>query len=198
MAKRKPPPALALSPVEYNRMAVSPSWAAMRVLRMTEQPGVLDKMDLPALIRLLREQAQVVNGGNLEQAEAMLINQAVALQSLFARLVELGMSAEVLPQYEAHMRLALRAQAQCVNTLRVLNEYKNPQVVFAKQANIAQQQQVNNNVAPLARETENSQNKLLETLPGERLEFGTPATASGADSDLATVGAVNRSEVGSR
>jgi hypothetical protein len=198
MAKRKPPPALALGPAEYNRMAVSPSWAATRVLRMTEQPGVLDKMDLPALIRLLREQAQVVNGGNLEQAEGMLINQAVALQSLFARLIELGMSAEVLPQYEAHMRLALRAQAQCVNTLRVLNEYKNPQVVFAKQANIAQQQQVNNNVAPLVRETENSQNKLLETLPGERLESGTAATASGADSDLATVGAVNRSEVGSR
>jgi len=134
----------------------------------------------------------------MAQAEGMLINQAVALQSLFAKLVERGMNAAVLPQYEAHMRLALRAQAQCTRTLEVLAAIKNPPVVIAKQANIAQQQQVNNNVAPLARETENSQNKLLETLPGERLEFGTPATASGADSDLATVGAVNRSEVGSR
>jgi hypothetical protein len=94
MAKRKPPPAAPIpGPAGYNRMATAPSWAAMRVLRMTEQPSVLDKMDLPALIRLLREQAQVVNGGNLEQAEGMLINQAVALQSLVARLVELGMSA---------------------------------------------------------------------------------------------------------
>jgi hypothetical protein len=197
MAKRKPPPALALSPAEYNRMAVSPSWAAMRVLRMTEQPGVLDKMDLPALIRLLREQAQVVNGGNLEQAEGMLINQATALQSLFARLVELGMSAEVLPQYEVHMRLALRAQAQCVNTLRVLNEYKNPQVVFAKQANIANQQQVNNGIPlPLrAREVENAPTQLSEGSHHELLpDPGASPLARRIDPPVATVEALDRAE----
>ena len=199
MAKRKPPPALALGPAEYNRMAVSPSWAAMRVLRMTEQPGVLDKMDLPALIRLLREQAQVVNGGNLEQAEGMLINQAVALQSLFARLVELGMSAEVLPQYEAHMRLALRAQAQCVNTLRVLNEYKNPQVVFAKQANIANQQQVNNGIplpeALRAREVGVAPTQLSEGSHHELLpDPGASPLACRIDPPVATVEALDRTE----
>jgi hypothetical protein len=48
------------------------------------------------LIRTLRDQGRAVNGGNLAQAEGMLINQAVALQSLFARLVERGMAADLL------------------------------------------------------------------------------------------------------
>ncbi|MFO1423451.1 MAG: hypothetical protein U1F70_07310 [Candidatus Competibacteraceae bacterium] len=178
----------------FAAMVTSPSFAAMRVLRVGEQKTVSDKLDLPILIRALRDQAKAVNGGNLEQAEGMLINQAVALQSLFARLVERGMAADLLGPYEVHMRLALRSQAQCTRTLEVLAAIKNPPVVIAKQANIAHQQQVNNNAAPPAREPENSPNKLLETLPDERLEFGTPATASGADPHLETVGAVHRAE----
>lgn len=203
MAKRKPPPDLALTPNEYNRMATAPSWAATRVLRMTEQPSVLDKMDLFALIQLLRDQAQAVNGGNLEQAEAMLISQAIALQSLFARLVECGMSAEMLPRYEVNLRLALRAQAQCANTLRVLNEYRNPQAVFVRQANIAGgHQQVNNNGIPTApasrgQEAEKTPTQLSEggheLLPDPR----TSAVASRIDTALETVDAQYWPEVGS-
>lgn len=129
-------------------MATSPSFAAMRVLRVGEQQTVADQLDLPILIRTLRDQAKAVNGGNLEQAEGMLINQAVALQSLFARLVERGMAADLLDPYEVHMRLALRAQAQCTRTLEVLAAIKNPPVVIAKQANIANQQQVNKELDP--------------------------------------------------
>ena len=182
----------------FAAMATSPSFAAMRVLRVGEQKTVADKLDLPILIRTLRDQARAVNTGDLAQAEGMLINQAVALQSLFARLVERGMAADLLDPYEVHMRLALRAQAQCTRTLEVLASIKNPPVVIAKQANIANQQQVNNNPAPRARETENSPNKLLEELPSERLDTGTAATTSGGDSEMATVGAVHRTEVGNR
>ena len=169
----------------------------MRVLRMTEQPGVLDKMDLPALIRLLREQAQVVNGGNLEQAEGMLINQAVALQSLFARLVERGMSADLLDPYEVHMRLALGAQAQCTRTLEVLASIKNPPVVIAKQANIANQQQVNNGIPlPLrAREVENAPTQLSEGSHHELLpDPGASPLARRIDPPVATVEALDRAE----
>ena len=43
------------------------------------------------------------------------------------------------------MRLALKAQGQCRATLETLATIKNPPVVFARQANIAQgPQQVNN------------------------------------------------------
>lgn len=187
----------------FAAMVTSPSFAAMRVLRVGEQKTVSDKLDLPILIRVLRDQAKAVNTGDLAQAEGMLINQAVALQSLFARLVERGMAADLLDPYEVHMRLALKAQAQCTRTLEVLAAIKNPPVVIAKQANIAQgHQQVNNSIptGPTSRgwETEKSPNKLLETLPDERLDCGTPTTASGADSDLATVGAVHRAELGNR
>ena len=48
-------------------------------------------MDLPGLMAILREQGEAVNAGNLAQAEAMLMNQATALQTVFARLVERGM-----------------------------------------------------------------------------------------------------------
>ncbi len=102
-----------------------------------------------------------MQGGNLAHAEAMLINQATALQSLFARLVKRRMVQDHMPNLEGFLRLALRAQAQCTRTLETLAAVKNPPVIFAKQANIAQQQQVNNNAAPRARETENLPNKLF-------------------------------------
>ncbi|MEZ5585209.1 MAG: hypothetical protein R3F37_22875 [Candidatus Competibacteraceae bacterium] len=67
------------------------------------------------------------------------------MQSLFTRLVERGMDADLPPHYEMHLRLALRAQAQSTRTLEVLANLKNLPVVIAKQANIAQgHQQVNN------------------------------------------------------
>jgi len=50
---------------------------------------------------------------------------------------------------ESYMRLALRAQNQCQATLRTLGEIKSPKnVAFVKQANIAKNQQVNNNATP--------------------------------------------------
>ena len=183
----------------FARMATSSSFAAMRVLCTTEQENVAKKLDLPILMQTLRDQAQAVHGGDLAQAEAMLMNQATALQSLFARLVERGMVQDHMPNIEGFMRLALRAQAQCTRTLEVLAGVKNPPVVFAKQANIAQQQQVNNNgpaIPTRAREAETTPIQLLEELPSERLDTGTPATTSGADSHLETVGTVHRPEVG--
>ncbi len=51
-----------------------------------------------------------------------------------------------LSQLEVNLRLALKAQAQCVRTLEVLAAIKNPpNVAFVKQATIAHgHQQVNN------------------------------------------------------
>ena len=181
---------------EIARLMTAPEFAAMRAIQATEgAQGYGAKLDTPELLNCLRATAAKVSDGDLAPVESMLLNQAVALQSLFARLLECGMKTDMLPHYEAHMRLALRAQAQCRATLETLATVKNPPVVFARQANIANgPQQVNNNEAvPVrARESELVQNKLLETLPDERLEFGTAGAASGADSGLATVGAVNR------
>ena len=179
---------------------ITPALAAARVILNTEgQNGLGARLDLLALTESLNEQAAKVRAGNLAQVEKMLLSQATALQSLFARLVERGMGADLMPHYETHLRLALRAQAQSTRTLEVLANLKNPPVVIAKQANIAQgHQQVNNGLPagdPVrAREVETVHNKLLEELPSERLDPRTAATASGGDSAMATVGAVHWSE----
>jgi hypothetical protein len=107
-----------------------------------------------------------------------------------------------LKQFEANLRLALKAQSQCVRTLEVLGAIKNPPVVFAKQANIAHgPQQVNNGTQPAATRTEKPetrQTQLLEQQHGERLDFGAAATAGGIDTAMATVGEVHRPQDGSR
>lgn len=186
------------------KAVITPALAAARVILNTEgQNGLGARLDLLALTESLNEQAAKVRAGNLAQVETMLLSQATALQSLFARLVERGMGADLMPHYETHLRLALRAQAQSTRTLEVLANLKNPPVVIAKQANIAQGHQQVNNGLPAddpgrAREIEKSPNKLLEELPSERLDTGTAATTSGGDSEMATVGAVHRTEVGNR
>ena len=181
---------------DIARLLTSPEFAAARAVQAAEgSQGYGAQLDTPELLACLRALSTKVNAGDLAQVESMLANQAVALQSLFVRLVERGMNADMLPHYEAHMRLALRAQSQCRATLETLANVKNPPVVIARQANIAQQQQVNNHapaVPTRAREVSPAQTELLEQGAYERLEFGTQGAASGADSQLATVGTVKR------
>ncbi len=180
---------------DIARLLTSPPFAAARAIQAVEGiQGYGAQLDTAELLKFLRVQAEIVNDGNLAQVETMLLNQATALQSLFARLLERGMNSDLLPHYEAHTRLALRAQAQCTRTLETLAAIKNPPVVIARQANIANQQQVNNGPAVPTRALEVSpaHNELLEQGAHERLEFGTQGTASGADSQLATVGTLHR------
>lgn len=170
-------------------------FAAFRVINAADGKGTFAKeWDVPILMKYLRDQAGAVQSGDLAQAEAMLINQATALQSLFARLVEDGMVQSKMSTLEGLMKLALRAQNQCRATLETLATIKNPPVVFARQANIVNgPQQVNNGMeAPHARENKIEQNQLLEDMPNERLDFGAAETASGNDPAMATVGEVHR------
>ncbi|MDP2030759.1 MAG: hypothetical protein Q8K12_14070 [Thiobacillus sp.] len=179
---------------------ITPEMAAFRVIRGAEQKaGNWEGMDVPALMDQLRDQAAAVNRGDLAQAEAMLMNQATALQSLFARLAERGMGCDMAPAFEANMRMALRAQSQCRATLETLATIKNPPIVYAKQANFAAgHQQVNNGIpAPAqAREIESEQSQLS----GVTNELLSDARASGIESRanpaLETVGEVNRAKIG--
>lgn len=91
------------------------------------------------------------------------------------------------------MRLALKAQAQCRATPETLANIKNPPVVYARQANIANgTQHVNNGVsAPRASNQAISPNELLETERGKRLDPGTAGAAIGGDPALEAVGAID-------
>ena len=182
---------------EYARMMVSPELAAYRVLSSADSKGSMVGMwggiDVPSLTDELRDQAAAVNRGELNHVEAMLMNQATALQSLFARLAERGMSCDTIVPFEANLRMALRAQSQCRATLETLAAIKNPPVVFAKQANINQgngNQQVNNGTSdPASRAGEiiNQPNELLEAQHGERMDTRTAGATIVKNPAMATL-----------
>ena len=182
---------------EYARLMVSPELAAYRVLSSADSKGSMVGMwggiDVPSLTDELRDQAAAVNRGELNHVEAMLMNQATALQSLFARLAERGMSCDTIVPFEANLRMALRAQSQCRATLETLAAIKNPPVVFAKQANINQgngNQQVNNGTSdPASRAGEiiNQPNELLEAQHGERMDTRTAGATIVKNPAMATL-----------
>ena len=179
----------------YADLVTSPELATLRVIKSGEASNIADGIDTPSLFDVLRGQAKAANDGDLSMAEAMLMNQSVALQTLFSRLVERAMGQSHLPNMEGLMRMALRAQNQCRMTLETLSTIKNPPVVYARQANVTTgPQQINNNMAApsRAREIESEQSKLLEHTHGERLEPGTAQAASGTHPAMETVGAIHR------
>lgn len=158
---------------KYVELLMSPEFAAYRVVSSADgKTNTFEDADVPSLVKTLREQAAAVNRGEMGHVEAMLMNQAGALQTLFARLTERALVQEHMPNLEGFMRMALRAQSQCRATLETLAAIKNPPVVFAKQANINHgngNQQVNNGAPAQGTRTKkniNQQNELLEVQHG--------------------------------
>ncbi|MBK7252196.1 MAG: hypothetical protein IPI06_15390 [Gammaproteobacteria bacterium] len=181
---------------QRTQLVTSPELAAYRVLQASEGEAVVRaQIDVPSLLSQLRAQAAAVNRGDLTHPEAMLMNQADALQSLFCRLTERAMAAEFMAPFEAFMRMALRAQSQCRATLETLATIKNPPTVIVRQANIAHgPQQVNNGLATpsRAREAETVPSELLEHTHGERLDTGAAAACRSNDPSMAAVEALDR------
>lgn len=107
-------------------------------------------VDLAELVDDLRERVKKVQGGDMQPVEAMLMGQAMTLETIFTSLARRATSQEYLKQFQAYLGMALKAQAQCRATLEALAEIKNPRpVAFVKQANISGgHQQVNNGMQP--------------------------------------------------
>lgn len=164
---------------------------------------VFGETDLNSLIIELAKQNEKVGGGDLRRAENILMTQAHTLDAIFNELARRAAAnmGEYINATDRYLRLALKAQSQCRATLETLATIKNPPVIYAKQANIANgPQQVNNGTSPahVGGETSIEPNKLLEHEHGQRLDTGTQGAAIGAGKELETVGAINRAEVGSR
>jgi len=182
----------------YASLINSPELGAHRIVSRMQPKNIADEIDVPGMLETLRDQAAAVQRGDLGHAEGMLINQASALQSLFVRLTEWAMDQSHLPNLEAFMRLALRAQSQCRATLETLATIKNPPIVYARQANVTTgAQQINNGTAPptRAREIETEQSQLSgranELLPDTRAS----GLASRVNPSLETLGEIDRAKV---
>ena len=145
----------------------------------------------------MRDQGQAANHQDLTQAEAMLLNQATALQSLFARLTEKAFSAKHISEFNDFMRVALRAQNQCRATIETLSTIKNPPVVYARQANVTTgPQQINNGAAAYAhvREIKTEQIQLSVEDNELRTDTGAPAFTGRIDQEVETVGKIYGTE----
>lgn len=187
----------------YASLLNSPELAAYRVIGMMQPKNLADEIDTPTLLATLRDQAAAVQRGDLAHAEAMLINQASALQSLFVRLSERAMEQSHMPNLEGFMRMALRAQSQCRATLETLAAIKNPPIVYARQANVTTgPQQINNgsfqtgtHARADAREIETEQTQLSEgtheLLPNARAS----GDASRIDTALETLGEIDGAKI---
>lgn len=108
--------------------------------------------DLTELVRALRAASEKARSNDLGTAEAMLMQQAAALNSIFGELAVRAAAnmGHYVGTMEIYMRMALKAQAQCRTTIETLAEIKNPRpIAFVKQANISGgHQQVNNGMQP--------------------------------------------------
>jgi hypothetical protein len=176
----------------FATMLISPEVAAYRVVNATQPKSLADELDVPGLLATLRDQARAVEQGDLSRAEAMLINQADALQALFVGLTERSLRQEYLVHAESFMRLALKAQSQCRATLETLSNMKNPPVFYARQANVTTgPQQINNGVDPTrARENENAPNQLSRATNELYEDAGASCRTVAHDPSLETMGEV--------
>ena len=182
------------------KMAIRPDVGAAHVIAEFGGPS-----DVAALAVQLEIGMNNLRKNDLREFEEMLSCQAHALHAIFVDASLQVKKHEWFSTSEAFMRIALKAQSNCRATIETLATIKNPPVVFARQANIAQgPQQVNNQMMPAAepragaRKPEKPQNELLEEKPHERLDTRTPGAASGADPQLATVGENDRTEDAAR
>jgi len=158
-----------------------------------------DNINVNAIICELSQQSQAVHNGKMSRVEEMLVAQAHTLDAIFSSLARRSKAnmGEYTDTADRYMRLGLKAQSQCRATLETLAAIKNPPIVYARQANIAQgNQQVNNGVLTHAHagKAETVQNELLEDKRDEveRVDLRASSKTGRSDPAMETVGAINR------
>ena len=155
----------------------------------------IGEIDLTEAVAVMNEKSQKIIAGDLSELESTLSAQVVSLNAIFNTLAGRSMQCEYLNQMETNLRLALKAQAQCARTVEVLATMRNPPIVFAKQANIAQgHQQINNGnqSATHAGKTKNPANELLSEDSNAALDTRGTVETGGANQELAAVETVDR------
>ena len=149
-------------------IVTSPQVLAAAGIGSWSKAAIGDDAELQAVYELLALKTEQVRRGDMASAEAMLYGQAATLQAVFTALVRRAARADQIPQFQAAMSMALKAQAQSRATLEALAEIKNPRpVAFVKQANIANGPQQVNNGTPASHDGQ--QQAALSHAPGQAL-----------------------------
>lgn len=181
-----------VGPNASDAIAFSP-WVNAVLVAKEYAGAVFGPLSVDPLADSLVASIKTVQAGSMKEPEAMLIAQAVTLQSMFTYLAAHAAKAPRPEAMDRYMRLAFKAQNQCRMTLETLATIKNPPTVFARQANIANgPQQINNGPVPPAGDSGTAPNELLETTHGKRLDTAASGAAGRVDAQPAPVGAVKR------
>jgi hypothetical protein len=166
---------------------------------MTYAKSLIGELSLPESIDVFQEKAARVQRGDLSEVESMLTAQAAVLDVVFNVLAKRAASnmGQSMVTCETYLRMALKAQSQCRQTLETLTEVKYPKAAtFVRQQNIAAQQQVNNGVpassSPAHAKNANLTNELISEADNATLDEGRTGTTGATHPDMATVGAVHR------
>ena len=107
-------------------------------------------VDHHTVFSTMLEDTKEIEEGDLSSLEKRLVGQITTLDTIFTNL---AVKAASLIEYEGFqaaekcLNLALKAQGKSANAIKILAEIKQPKhLTIAKQANIANQQVVNNGV----------------------------------------------------
>jgi len=199
MAKKKKdkPKEKSKTELDKNSAEFKKAFAQVMISPSGTSAFALDKMhghvDWPEIQAALQDINEDVFDGNLNIAEALLMDQAMVLQTIFTTHTAAMLEAKTVDFMDAYSRIALRAQNQCQRTLRTLLEYKNPKrATFIKQLN----QQFNQGESPreISEKTLEPANELLEENHDARLDTGTPQEAGKGNQEVETVGKIDRAE----
>ncbi|MGB0847633.1 MAG: hypothetical protein ACPGSM_12955 [Thiolinea sp.] len=110
-------------------------------------------VDAGDITRSISDDLLGIEEGDLTSLERRLAAQSVTLDAIFTRLATQAASALDFGGMEAAergLKMALKAQQQSANTMKVLIDAKQPKAVFARQANIAQSQLIHSGDQPEA------------------------------------------------
>lgn len=189
--------------VAMAKARLHPVVSAGSTIRVFEK-SLLDH-PFDALVTELSRHVVDVQDGKMNRPEALLMMQAHSLDAIFNTLAQragnnVGSNADLAERY---LRMALKAQSQCRTTLEALAEIKSPKsATFIKQLNNAAQQQVNNGnvtnggAAASHEKNPNRPNELIKEAPHATLDTGAARKAGRTDPQMATVGAIDRTQDG--
>ena len=165
-----------------------------RLNAMLTMNAIQPETDFMELFNLCNSKTENIFAGSTEKIESMLMNQAYTLECLFHKMTCKAMKAEYIPNMQAYLDIAMKAQKQCRQTLSALVDIKHPRrATFVKQQNNAINQQINNSAEP-ENFQEKPANELLTEVKHETVDTRRTFKTSRADKELATVEKIDRSK----
>jgi hypothetical protein len=178
-------------------VALLPEHSAVNAIKaFAFDPNSSLGIDSVDLIKELIEQSKAIEEGDLTKIERYLYSQAIALDSLFKKMIAQISGTNYINQLQIYTSLALKAQNQCRSTLETLARIKTPnQTTFIKQQNNAVAQQVNPSPLPeKPKNFENPANELLNERIYETLDDRRPHQAIEVNPQMETMATFDRSK----